>query len=311
MTRDSSLGPGPEFDRIRAIATALGPRARGLGDDCAIIPDERGTLVASTDTSLEGVHFRLDWISLEEAGYRAAAAALSDLAAAGARVQGVLCALSAPREATGEQLASFMRGVGEALELTDGAVLGGDLTSGTKWSATITVFGRAARFMRRSGARPGDGVWVTGALGGARAAVQAWLAGGTPDAAARLAFARPIPRLAAGEWLAAQGATAMMDLSDGLAGDAGHLAAASTVRIDIDVERIPVHRSVATGDREVFAAAGGEDYELLLCLPPTFTGADAAGVPLARIGTVAAGQGVSFRRNGRAIELPPSYNHFA
>jgi thiamine-monophosphate kinase len=307
----SELGPGPEFDRIRAIARALGTKARGLGDDCAIIPDESGTLVVSIDTSVEGVHFRLDWISLEEAGYRASASALSDLAAAGARVSGLLCALSAPRAATADDLASFMRGVAGALEGTDGAVLGGDLTSGTNWSATVTVLGRAERIIRRSGARPGDGVWVTGSLGGARVAVQSWLAGGTPDPAARIAFARPVPRLAAGEWLASYGATAMMDLSDGLAGDAGHLAAASGVGIEIDVERIPVHPSVAPADPESFAAAGGEDYELLVTLPAGFTATDVAGLPLTRIGAVLAGNGVTLRRNGRAIELPPGYNHFA
>ena len=307
----SPLGPGPEFDRIRAISLALGARAGGLGDDCAIIPDEGGTLVASIDSSVEGVHFRLDWISLEGAGYRAAASALSDLAAAGARVVGLMCALSAPRDATSEELASFMRGVAGALDATGGMVLGGDLTSGTHWSATITVFGRASRIVRRTGATPGDGVWVTGRLGGARAAVHAWQSGRKPDTAARTAFARPTPRIAAGEWLAAQGATAMMDLSDGLAGDAGHLAAASGARIDIDLERIPVHPSVMDPDPEAFAAAGGEDFELLLCLPAGFVGSSAAGVPLTRIGVVAAGQGVSFRRNGQAIDLPPGYNHFA
>ena len=311
MTRDSSLGPGPEFDRIRAIRAALGPLAAGIGDDCAIIPDAPGTLVVSTDTSLAGVHFRLDWISLEEAGYRAAAAALSDLAAAGARVTGLLAAISAPRAATPGELTAFMRGVGSVLESTGGVVLGGDLTGGEEWSATITVLGRAERVMRRSGARAGDGVWVTGNLGGARSAVQAWLAGTVPDAAAREAFARPVPRISAGAWLAAQGATAIMDVSDGLAGDAGHLAAASGVRIEIELARLPVHPSVPGSDRALFAAAGGEDFELLVCLPPSFAESQAPGVPLTRIGTAVAGQGVGLLRNGQAVALPSGYNHFA
>jgi thiamine-monophosphate kinase len=307
----SPLGPGAEFDRIRGIAAALGSRAGELGDDCAIIPEGAGSLVASTDTSTEGVHFKLEWISLEEAGYRSAASALSDLAAAGARVTGLLAALSAPSTATKDQLAEFMQGVGDAVADTAGLVLGGDLTAAADWSATITVVGRAARPMRRKGARPGDGVWVTGRLGGSRAAVQAWLAGGTPDAAARTAFARPVPRIEAGTWLAGAGATAMLDLSDGLAGDAGHLAAASGVAVDIDLDLIPVHPSVPGPDRALFAAAGGEDYELLVALPQSFSAGSAGGVPLTRIGTVSDGKGARLLRDGKVIVLPPGYNHFA
>ena len=306
----SRLGPGPEFDRIRSIAAALGPLAGSIGDDCAVIPDGAGTLVASTDSSVEGVHFRLDWITLEEAGYRAAASALSDLAATGAHVTGLLAAISAPRSASAEELAALMRGVGSVLESTGGVVLGGDLTGGERWSATITVLGRAERVMRRNGARAGDGVWVTGRLGAARTAVQAWFSGTEPGPEARESFVRPIPRLAAGQWLAAHGATAMMDLSDGIAGDAGHLAAASNVRIEIELERVPVHPSVNAQEPALFAVAGGEDYELLVCLPGTFAGEQAAGVPLTRIGTVREGEGAHLLRRGQAAALPSSYNHF-
>lgn len=307
---EALLGPGAEFDRIRAIAATLGSRARGLGDDCAVIPDGSGTLVASTDTSEEAVHFRLDWLSLEEAGYRAATSALSDLAAAGAGVVGVFAAVTAPRAASTNELVSFMTGVGSAADAVGGVVLGGDLTAGARWAATITVIGRAERVMSRRGARPGDAVYVTGRLGGARAAVDAWLAGGTPNAAARASFAHPSARVAAGQWLAANGATAMLDLSDGLAGDAGHLGAASEVRIDLELDALPVHPSVSAPDRELFAAAGGEDYELLVCLPAAFAERAAAGVPLTRIGSVAEGQGVRLRRAGQAVALPSSYNHF-
>lgn len=306
----SRLGPGAEFDRIRAIAAALGAGARDLGDDCATIPDGPGTLVTSTDTSEEQVHFRLDWISLEEAGYRAATAALSDLAAAGASVVGLLAAVSAPRTSTTGDLVAFMRGIGQAVTRVGGAVLGGDLTAGARWSASITVFGRAARVMRRRGASPGDGVFVTGSLGGARAAVRAWLAGTVPAPAARAAFAHPEARIDAGRWLAGQGATAMLDVSDGLAGDASHLAAASGVRVDIDLDRVPVHAAVTGEDRTRFAAGGGEDYELLACLPPSFAGAEAAGATLTRIGTIAAGEGVRFLHHGREVDPPTSYDHF-
>ena len=308
---DSPLGPGAEFDRIRAIAAALGDRAGDLGDDCVIVPDGEGTLVASTDTSAEGVHFRLDWISLEEAGYRSAMSALSDLAAAGAGVTGLLAAVTAPRDSATEHLVAFMRGVGAAASATGGVVLGGDLTAAAMWSATITVLGRSLHPMRRSGARVGDSVWVTGRLGGPRAAVQAWLGGGKPDDAARTAFVRPEPRIAAGAWLAGRGATAMMDLSDGLAGDAGHIAAASGVGIDIDLGRLPVHPSVPGPDRMLFAAAGGEDHELLVSMPGSFSADTAAGVPLTRIGSIREGTGVRLLQEGRAVPLPSGYNHFA
>src|SRR5690606_8898779 len=135
---------------------------------------------------------------------------------------------------------------------------------------------RAVHLVRRTGARPGDGLWVSGALGGARAALAAWEDGRQPDARAREAFARPAPRLALGAWLAAAGAHAMLDLSDGLAGDARHLAAASGVRIAVELERVPLHHAVhAEAERARkaparFAAEGGEDYELLAALPATF-----------------------------------------
>jgi len=308
---EPALGPGAEFDRIRGILAALGDQAQVAGDDCAIIPDGSGSLVVSTDTSTEGVHFRLDWITLEEAGYRSAAAALSDLAAAGASVTGLLAAIAAPRAASKADLTEFMKGVGNAANQAGGLVYGGDLTTTNAWSATITVLGRAARPLRRRGAQPGEGLWVTGTLGGSRAAVQAWLAGDVPDAAARTSFARPVPRIAAGLWLASQGATAMMDLSDGLAGDAGHLAAASGVALEIELARLPLHPSVPGPDRALFAAAGGEDYELLVTLPGSISAAEAAGVPLTRIGMVKPGQGVQLLRDGKAVGLPSSYNHFA
>ena len=108
------LGPGPEFDRIRRIARELGARSEELGDDAAVVPDGDGALVVSTDASVEGVHFRTEWLSLEEIGWRAAAAALSDLAAMGARPVGVLAALAVPGEASPEDPAVVMRGVGAA-----------------------------------------------------------------------------------------------------------------------------------------------------------------------------------------------------
>ncbi len=316
-----ALGPGPEFDRIRAIAARLADRAGSLGDDCALVPAAPGLLALSTDVSVEGVHFRREWLTLEEIGWRAASAALSDLAAEGADPVGLLAAVTCPRTATDRDVAALMGGVGDAVAAVGGRVLGGDLSSSIEWSVAVTVIGRADRPVTRRGASAGDGIWVTGALGGARAALVAWQDGRVPHADARRAFAHPEPRVQAGRWLAAHAARAMIDLSDGLGGDAGHLAAASGVALDIDLASVPVAAAaVAEAKRlgvapAVFAAEGGEDYELLVALPSDF-GADevekfraASGVPLTRIGTVAAGAGVRFGLDGKQITLR-GFDHF-
>lgn len=316
------LGPGAEFDRIRAVLATLGPRAAGIGDDCAVLPDGPGHVVLSTDLSIEDVHFRRTWLGAEEIGWRAAAAALSDLAAEGAGCVGVLASVALPRGEGEASVAALLRGVGEAAASVGGVVLGGDLTAAPVWMVDVVAVGRATHPVRRAGALPGDGLWVSGALGGARAAIAAWEDGRHPDARAREAFARPAPRLALGAWLAAEGAHAMLDLSDGLAGDAGHLAAASGVRLEVELDRVPLHHAVrAEAERagipaERFAAEGGEDYELLVALPAGFGIAEAArataatGIPLTRIGVVGEGEGAAFTLAGRPVRLH-GFDHFA
>ena len=315
-----ALGAGAEFDRIRAIAAALGDAAGPLGDDCAVIDAEPGSIVLSTDVSVEGIHFRPEWLRPEEIGWRAAAAALSDLAAAGAGCVGLLAAISVPPGAEDEELVAVMRGVGSVVGSAGGRVLGGDLSRGPGWSLAITVIGRSERPLSRRGARVGDGVWVTGVLGGARAAVTLWKQGRTPPPAARAAFAHPMPRLAAGRWLAAHGATAMIDLSDGLGSDAGHLAAASSVGVEVDVAALPLSPAVPDGAGEeppaVVAARGGEDYELLATLPAAFGEVEAdrfrrdCGIPLTRVGTVVAGNGARLLLDGQPIAAR-GFDHFA
>ncbi len=304
------LGSGGEFDRVRAIAEALGAVMGPIGDDTAVIAEGEGTLVVSVDASVEGVHFRSDWLSLEEIGWRATASALSDLAAAAAVPVGVVAAIVVPRKTEQGALVDLMRGVGAATAQVGARILGGDLTSGKQWAVVITVFGRASRRMSRVGAAPGDGIWVTGTLGGARAALQAWTTSMEPEADARRAFAHPAPRIAAAQWLAQHDATAMMDLSDGLGGDAEHLAAASGVRMEIELELLPLHGSVPAAARRIdeapalFAARAGEDYELLVTLPARFSSAaafeSANGIALTRIGTVAVGAGVRATLGGKA-----------
>ena len=307
------LGPGPEFDRIRIIEKALGGLASGLGDDCAFLADG---WCASTDVSVEDVHFKRGWIEPEVIGWRAAASALSDLAAVGARAESVLVGLVAPVNEPAESLAALMRGAGEAAASVGAHIVGGDLTAGPVLMLAVTVLGRAVRPVRRVGARPGDGVWVTGTLGGSRAALLPLSDGRPPDARALGRFARPMARVAQGEAFAAAGARAMIDVSDGLAGDLGHLAAASGVGLEVDGALIPVHPAVAAEAARVgepaavFAARGGEDYELVAVMPPDFGAGEVAGVPITRIGTVIAAPGVRFLVDGRMMVLS-GFNHFA
>jgi thiamine-monophosphate kinase len=303
------------------MAGALGGNGSGLGDDCALLPEGAGTVAISTDVSVEGVHFQLDWLTLREVGWRATAAALSDLAADAAEPLAVLSAVTAPAGAGERELAELAAGVGAAAAAAGAAVVGGDLSAGPAWSVAITVVGRVERPVTRSGARPGDGVWVTGALGAARSALEAWRRGDAPSEAARRAFARPEPRVAAARWLAAHDARAMLDLSDGLAGDAPHLAAASGVAIDLTLDTVPVAADTIAEARRLgvpvqqFAAEGGEDYELLVALPDDFSAGDvreferAAEIALTRVGSVRRGRGVRARLAGRPITLR-GYSHF-
>ncbi|MDZ7631141.1 MAG: thiamine-phosphate kinase [Gemmatimonadaceae bacterium] len=291
-----------------------GARAHGIGDDAAILDVPSGRrLVVSTDTSTEGVHFRRAWLQPIEIGWRAAMAALSDLAAMGADPLGVLIALGAPAAWDGE-LDEVLHGVGDACAAAKVPIIGGDTTRSPVLTLGITVLGTATAPIRRDGARPGDLVYLTGALGGPGAAVAAWETGKTPRATHRARFARPVARLGMGAWCAANGATAAIDLSDGLAADAGHIAAASGVRIVIELGSVPVLGGVAARD----ALASGEEYELLVTGP---VGMDAA-VRAARIGTLtpigrivastpAEGSGVVIRDGPHRVDPPAGYDHLS
>ncbi|MHB1329706.1 MAG: thiamine-phosphate kinase [Gemmatimonadales bacterium] len=308
------LGSGREFDRVRAVAAALGADARHLGDDCAFLP---GGWCVSTDLSVDEVHFRRGWLDPEEIGWRATAAGLSDLAAVGAAAEAALVAVVLAEGDSTEMLVALMRGAGAAAHAVGAHIVGGDLSRGTELALTVTALGRAERPVRRAGARVGDGIWVTGLLGGARAALEAWRHHRAPDPGHRDRFARPMPRVAAGQWLAAHRATAMLDLSDGLAGDLPHLAAASGVRLEVDLERLPLDEALPEAAAHtdepphLFAAVGGEDYELLVTLPPEFEVSDGlpGGLSLSRIGRVVEGAGVLLRFEGGPIHLA-GFDHF-
>jgi thiamine-monophosphate kinase len=312
-----SLGPGGEFDRLRAIFARLGADAAGLGDDCALLPLGKTTLAVSIDCSLEGVHFRTDWLTFEEIGWRAAAAALSDLAAEGAEPLGVLVSLGMPgteKRATGivDPAVEIMAGVGAAVQSVGARVLGGDLVRSEQYVVDVCVLGTADRPVRRAGAQVGDGLWVTGRLGGAALALAAFGAGPRPGGALGARYAHPEPRVAAGRWLASHGATAMLDVSDGLAADAGHLAAASGVGLEIVLERLPCWE----GATPLAAAGSGEEFELLATLPAEFGAPRAAafrhdtGLELTKIGTAFRGAGVRLLDGNTPVALPAGYDHF-
>lgn len=313
----TAMGLGAEFDAIRVMLTRWGSLADGIGDDAAVVQPPVGEqLVVSVDAALDGVHFRTEWLTPKEIGARATAAALSDVAAMGARALGVLIALELP-PAFVPQLAELADGIGHTVREANARILGGNITKGERLGITTTVIGAASQPITRAGARLGDTLWVTGTLGGPRRALEAWRAHGVPSPADRARFAAPVPRLREGAWLAAIGAHAMLDISDGLAADAGHMAAASGVVVALDGAAIPRVPGASLED----ALASGEEYELLVA---TVEDLDSVafrkrfGIPITRIGTVRActpgeAPGVVVQANDHTtrVALPAGHDHLS
>ncbi len=301
---------------LRERLPAPGPQVRlGSGDDAAVtVPG--GAVATSVDALVEGVHFRRETATLHQIGRKALSTALSDLAAMGAAPGEAYVWLGAP-EAMGEaELLEVGAGLAAVAAATGATVAGGDLTRAPVLSLAITVTGHAQKaddFVTRGGAHPGDTLVVTGELGGAAAGLllleDPSLEG---EDALRARHLDPTPRLAAGQALARAGATAMIDISDGLAGDAGHIAEASGALLVVDAEALPIAPGVAAvaaaADRDPLelSAAGGEDYELLAALPPASVAPARKalarlGVPLTPIGEVEPAEGrprAELRRRG-------------
>ena len=307
-----AMGSGAEFDMIRRLLAEWGSRAHGIGDDAAILDIPSGErLVVSMDASVERVHFRREWLSAEEIGARAAAAALSDLAAMAAMPSGLLLALALPERWRGD-VAALARGVGAVATAAQCPIVGGNITASDALSLTITVLGHSARPLRRSGAELGDIIFVTGLLGGPGAALRALLRGDIPAAEQRMRFAMPQPRLREARWLADHGAHAAIDISDGLLGDAGHLARASGVSLELDADALPCMPAVSAME----AATSGEEYELLVAMPPgvqldarAFEGM--FGVRLTQIGVVAVMGHEPVTMRGAQVSGLGSHDHLA
>jgi thiamine-monophosphate kinase len=215
--------------------------AREIENDAAQV----GGLVVTQDALVEGIHFRLDWISWRDLGWRAAAVNLSDLAASGAEPAALIVTLAAPGETGVEDVLELYEGIAQA----GVPVVGGDTTRSGLLMLTVTALGRAERVPGRAGARPGDLLVVTGPLGAAGAAFR--------DSR----YVRPPLRIEEGRRLA-RVASAMLDVSDGLAQDAGHIAVRSGVRCAIDLDRVPLADGATVED-----LGFGEDHELLAATP--------------------------------------------
>ncbi len=323
------LGPGPEFELIRdflAAAAAPSDAAVGAGDDAAVLRPPAGeALVLGTDLAVEDVHFRREWMTWESVGYRTVAAALSDLAAMAARPLGALLSVALPPELDREVALSLAAGAGACLRAAGTGLAGGDLSrSPGPVVLDAVAVGSAERPVLRSGLRPGDALWVTGALGAAAAAVADLSGGLEPDPRARRAFERPRPRLEEARWLAERAElSALIDLSDGLAGDAAHLAAASETGLEIELEALPMAEPLRGYARPEaarrLALGGGEDYELLVgashdALAPLAAAFEARfGIELTRVGRVVDGEGVRWLGpDGRPVDAPAAaWDHFA
>jgi thiamine-monophosphate kinase len=314
-----------EFELIARIAAALPCRRKdvllGPGDDAALLrPPRAGQLVQTVDTCIEGVHFP-PGLDPQDIGWRCLAVNLSDLAAMGAEPAWALLSLSLPA-ADETWLRGFCAGLYGLAERHGVALVGGDTVRGPRViSVTALGFVDGSKALRRSGARAGDLLYVSGWPGEAAAGLEALRGGAGRDAPDPLVrrYLYAEPRVALGRALQGR-ASAAMDVSDGLLGDLGKLCAASGVGARLDLERLPVSaellRRHATAERERFVLFGGDDYELLFTLPAAeakrLEAAWSGAPPVHCIGEIEGGGGVRCTRNGIPASVTGGgYDHFA
>lgn len=275
----SRLGEFGLIERIRR-ATPSDRRVKiGIGDDAAWVTNSFGSSLVTADLLIEGVHFDLRWTSLYELGYKSLAVNLSDIAAMGGVPTFAILSLGIPAHFDSNEIANFYRGINSLARKCGVAIVGGDTNIAKSLIISVCVMGDPPRQpIRRSGAKIGDDIFVTGTLGDSALGLKllqrnSWAKNHRSGAEKLLNRHRqPTPRIAAGVLLGRQGlATAMIDVSDGLLQDLGHLCQASRIGAVVWNERLPLsraYRQIAGRDRNRHALGGGEDYELLFCARP-------------------------------------------
>jgi len=307
--RTMKVGELGEFGLIDRLAEMLestpqGSRAElvlGIGDDTAAWQDGAAIQLATIDSLVQGVHFNLDWTSWPDLGWKALAVGLSDIAAMGGKAAYVLVSLTLPDDTDVADVTDFYSGMIELAGQHDVAIAGGNMSQAPLVVINIVATGSATaadKILRRSGARPGDKIAVSGHPGTAAAGLEMLTTGTSFDTKTQdilsNAFLRPQPRLALGQLLLKQGVATAIDLSDGLLADLGHICRASGFGARIEIEQLPVHPAVKSNfpNRATeLALSGGEDYELLFTAGAEKMDriAAAAGLPITIIGEIVAG----------------------
>jgi thiamine-monophosphate kinase len=305
-----------EFGLIARVTARLdtGPTVLlGPGDDAALVASSEGRVVASTDLLVEGRHFRRDWSSARDVGHRAAAANLADIAAMGAVPTALLVGLVAPGDLEVVWAEELAEGLGEEAALVDASVVGGDMSSGPTLTIAVTALGdlHGQPPVLRSGARPGDVLALAGRIGYAAAGYTVLSRGFRSPKLLVEAYRRPEVPYAAGPQAGRLGATSMIDVSDGLLADLGHIAAASGVAIDVrrDAFEVPAQMRDAAAalgvDPYLWILTGGEDHALAATFPPEVVLPDGWLV----IGGIGTGSGVTVDGK-RYTTSSPGWDHF-
>lgn len=315
-TQPRTVGEVGEFGLIAELTAGFVAGSGvllGPGDDAAVIAASDGRVVASTDLLAEGVHFRRDWSDAADIGHKAAAANLADIAAMGAVPTALLVGLALPPDLPVGWAVELAAGMTAEAALVGASVVGGDVISCDRVMVAVTALGdlRGARPLTRAGARPGDVVAVNGRLGWSAVGL-ALLGLGRADEHPDVvgAHLRPTPPYAAGPEAARLGATSLIDVSDGMLAECGHIAVASHVAVDLDASALvpdaPLSAAAATAGHDVLAAVltGGEDHALL----GTFPDASVLTPGWRVIGRVAPGAGVTV--DGTPWDGGPGWRHF-
>ena len=320
----SEVGEFGLIAKLRKIVSAGPGVLLGIGDDCAVVRIGNRRLLLTTDTLVEGVHFRRGWDTAEGLGRKAFAVNASDIAAMGGMPRFALLSVAAPGSASMRELEQFHRGFSRAARAWGCSLVGGNLSRAGVWMITVMLVGEpCGKPLTRAGAHTGDAIYVSGVLGAAGFGRELLLRkrGSRPVAHATAAFRRPTPRLAVGQTLARRRlATAAIDVSDGLLQDLGHLCRASEAGAVVEANLLPLAPALLRLPRAralSLALAGGEDYELLFTVSPATERRliAAAGIvhPIRRIGRIVRGRGVKVvDAGGRALSLANAgFDHFS